>query len=314
MDISIVIPSFNTVELTTACLRDLLAQPPRRPHEIIVVDNGSSDGTAETIRRDFGNISLIANPGNWGFSKACNLGARETSGRYICFLNSDTVQGGRAMDDLAAWLENHPKTGIVGPELYSSAKHPGQMSWQWYPLLAGEIWARLLAPHSIRDSPLKNYLVTVLQRKSRPVPMVTGASLMIRREVFARLHGFDENFELYFEDGDLCRRCRQAGWEVDFVKTAKVIHQVGQSSLASWKLISLVYQQSHIAYYRKHASPLSVQLLKCYLYLKWLCRCIRAKHESGDPTKSAYCRAYRKVIREEGRITLAGGIAQYLGT
>jgi GT2 family glycosyltransferase len=313
MDVSIIIPSFNTVKLTAACLRDLLDRPPRRSHEIIVVDNGSTDGTLEKIRSDFDNIRLIANPDNLGFAKACNLGAHESSGRYLCFLNSDTVNGGQAMDTLVEWLETHPQTGIAGPELRASDSQLGQMSWLLNPVLAGEIWGKFLSPNSIRNSPIKNYFVTLLHRASRPVPIITGASLMIRREAFEQINGFDENFELYFEDCDLCRRCRKAGWGIDFVKAAKVTHYVGQSSTGSWNLTSLVYQQSHIRYYRKHASTISVYLLRFFLLAKWLRLQYQARHEKDDSARTlAYCRAYRQVIREHRRITLAEGISRYL--
>lgn len=311
MDCSIVIPTYNTAAMTARCLRDLTANPPALAHEIIVVDNASSDATVESIRHEFPTVLVIANPLNLGFAKACNLGARVAAGRFLCFLNSDTEEAGPAVDTLAEWLSSHPETGIVGPELLAPGGELIQMSWAWDCTLTGELLAQYLAPRVLRNSPCKRRLAGRLQRRTRLVPVISGACLMIRRRVFVQIGGFDENFELYFEDFDLCYRCRKAGWSVEFLAEAKVIHHLGQSSHGEWNIASLVYQQSHLDYYRKHSRLFMVLLLRLYLLLKWLRLRYRAWLSKKESARAqAYCRAYRLMLTGRGKVFLSQGIPQ----
>ncbi len=308
-DCSIIIPTFNTCSITLECIRHLRQSPPRISHEIIVVDNNSTDDTIIALSREFPDIVLMRNSTNLGFSKACNRAAKLAQGRYLCFLNSDTADAGAAIDQLSQWLKTHPITGIVGPELRSSDGRLIQMSWVWNPILAGELFQQYLAPYSLRVSGFKQRIVAWLQRKSRHVSIICGACLMIRREAYDGIRGFDEDFELYFEDSDLCYRCRQAGWEIDFVADAKITHYLGQSTRGPWTVTSLIYQQSHIAYYRKHAAIWAVWLLKGYLFLKWLRLQVVARREKAGRDQSIpYCRAYLRIILEQEHVFLAAGI------
>jgi GT2 family glycosyltransferase len=309
MNCSIIIPTFNTANLTLECLQDLHASSARSAYEIIVVDNASTDGTVQDITRQFPHVQIIANKQNLGFSKACNAGARVAKGRYLCFLNSDTRNVIAGIEMLREWLDKHPQTGIVGPELRSPDNQLIQMSWVWNPILTGELFQQYLAPYSLRHSAFRRKCVAWLQRKSRHVSIICGACLMIRRATFDRLAGFDEDFELYFEDSDLCYRCHQAGWEIDFVAQAKIVHHLGQSTRGWWSITSLIYQQSHLAYYRKHTSLIAVYMLKVYLFCKWLRLLKVSRNETHDREKAkAYCMAYANMLLEKEKFTLAGGI------
>jgi GT2 family glycosyltransferase len=183
------------------------------------------------------------------------------------------------------------------------------MSWVWNPILAGELFQQYLAPYSLRRSAFKRRCVGWLQRKSRHVSIICGACLMIRRKAYDDINGFDEDFELYFEDSDLCYRCRQTGWKIDFVSEAKITHALGQSTRGSWTVTSLIYQQSHLEYYRKHAPVWSVWLLKAYLLMKWLRlrRVVRSEKEDREQS-IPYCRAYLRMIFEKEKVTLEKGI------
>ena len=129
---------------------------------------------------------------------------------------------------------------------------------------------------------------------------------MIRRETYEQIQGFDEDFELYFEDSDLCWRALRAGWQIDFVEEAKIIHRLGQSTQGSWSITSLIYQQSHLAYYRKHAPLWAVYLLKSYLLLKWLRLLIVSRLTREHPARArAYCRWYLRVTSENSKIALS---------
>lgn len=311
MDCSIIIPTFNTSAITLRCLRNLKQEPPRVSHEIIVVDNHSSDDTVAAIAQEFPEVLLFQNPANLGFSKACNCGSRFARGKFLCFLNSDTEHAGPAIDRLTRWLDQYPKTGIVGPDLRAADNTLIQMSWGWNPILVGEFIQQYMAPYSLRKSAFKRRVVAWLQRKSRHVSIICGACLMIRRSTFDAIQGFDEDFELYFEDSDLCYRGHKNGWDIDFVSEAKITHHLGQSTKGEWTATSLIYQQSHLEYYRKHGPRWSVYLLKLYLLLKWLrLRKVAWREPEGRDKSIPYCRAYLRVILGKTKITLEEGIPQ----
>lgn len=303
---SIIIVSFNTCELTLRCVRTIHCHPPTHTYEIIVVDNNSSDGTVENISRSFPETIVLKHPANLGFAKACNAGAKIAQGRYLCFLNSDAEATGEAIDLLIEWLLDHPNTGIVGPELRTTSGNLIQASWGLNPLFLGEIIQQFFAPYSLAESRSKRRLVKWLQRKPRRVPTICGACLMIRRETFEQLHGFDSEFELYFEDSDLCLRCRHLGWHIDFLSVAKVIHHMGQSTKGSWGLTPLMYRQSQIHYYRKHAPNGIILLLKLYLFIKWGVVWMKSKVLVKDRDRILlYLRRFMDVILEKRKLTLS---------
>jgi GT2 family glycosyltransferase len=266
---SILIPSYNTRELSLQCIRSIEADAPAAPYEIILMDNHSMDGTSEGVTREFPQVRVIRNAANLGVGKACNLAAQEARGKYFLLLNNDAKPLPGSLDRLVQWLETHPKTGIVGPLLEGENGQLLQMSWGWFPLLQGEILQRFFNPSALQNSSLRQRWVRRLQRKSRRVPWVCGACALIRREAFEQIGGFDEDFALYFEDSDLCRRCARQGWQIDFAADIKAIHHLSQATRPSMSTFSLIYLQSHITYYRKHGPFWGVWLLKGYLLLKW---------------------------------------------
>jgi GT2 family glycosyltransferase len=302
---SIIIPTYNTCSLTLDCLAEIKKNAPSGAYEIIVIDNNSSDGTFEQVRKQYPQVMALRNSSNLGFGRACNRGAQNAQGTYLLFLNSDTKPLQGTFDELLQWLEQHPKTGIVGPELVGPDFNLLQMSWGWNPLLGWEFIQQYFAPYSVRRSSFKRRLIRFLQRKPRHVPSICGACLMIRREAFDDIHQFDEDFELYFEDSDLCWRCVQAGWRIDFIPEAKLIHHLGQSTKGSWSMTSLIYQQSHITYYRKHAPRWAVYVLKFYLLLKWLrLKGISIVERKTRRQAKVYCDWYLSLILESMKINL----------
>jgi GT2 family glycosyltransferase len=267
---SILIPSFNTRALSVACIRSIEENPPASPYEIILMDNNSSDGTSEEVSRLFPQVRVLQNDENWGVGKACNRAAQGARGKYFLLLNNDVQLLPGTIEQMVQWLDAHPKTGIVGPELIDGDGKLIQMSWGWVPVLHGEIIQRFLSPKALQKSAWRRRLVRYLQRHSRRVPWLCCACALIRREAFDQVRGFDEDFYLYFEDSDLCLRCAERGWQNDFVPEIKAIHHLSQSVRPAFNVFSLIYQQSHIVYYRKHAPFWGIWLLKGYLLLKWL--------------------------------------------
>ncbi len=224
--LSVVVPTHDTRELTLRCLESLArAAPPDA--EVIVVDDGSRDGTAEAVAARFPTALVLRNDAPAGFTRAANRGLARTGGDILLLLNSDTEVEGPALAALTARFAAEPSLGVVGAALHypdGSPQWSGGMepSLAWLfalssglPVLLGRLplyrRARPLAPG---DAP-------------RRVSWVTGAALAIRRAAWQQAGPLDESFRFYGQDLDLCLRVRQAGWEVQIAPGFRVLHHHG---------------------------------------------------------------------------------------
>ncbi|MGA2176367.1 MAG: glycosyltransferase [Verrucomicrobiota bacterium] len=222
--ISIIIPTFNKIELTRRCLQTISAHTPAPAHEIIVVDNGSTDGTPDFLRAEetAGRLRAILNPENTGFAKACNQGARAARGHYIVFLNNDTEVQSNWLGALFALAEADPAVAAVGGKLLypdGTIQHAGVAladCWDHDPLLAFHLFAKEKA-----DFPLAN--------QRRVYQAVTAACMLARKSHFDQVGGFDEEFWNGYEDVDLCLRFQERGWLAVYEPASVVIHYESQS-------------------------------------------------------------------------------------
>jgi GT2 family glycosyltransferase/glycosyltransferase involved in cell wall biosynthesis/tetratricopeptide (TPR) repeat protein len=217
-EVSIIIPTFNKLELTQQCLRALQANTPAPRHEIIVVDNGSTDGTVEFLRVEeaAGRLRAVLNPQNGGFARACNQGVKVARTGLLLFLNNDTQVTPGWLEALAETLRR-PQTGIAGAKLlYANGRIQH----------AGIGFIGNVPDHPHRHAPADAPEVN----QFRELDMVTGACLMIRTELFWQLAGFDEAYRNGVEDIDLCLRVRAAGWKVVYQPKAVAFHLEGQTA------------------------------------------------------------------------------------
>jgi N-acetylglucosaminyl-diphospho-decaprenol L-rhamnosyltransferase len=261
--LSIIIVSYNTAELLQNCLRSI-AQHTKISHEVIVVDNNSTDDSAARVEEDFPAVTIFRNETNLGFSKASNLGARSSQGDHILFLNPDVEVKAGSVDVLISWLETHNQTGIIGPRLvFPDGQF--QLSAGNLPGLWQEWKDRRLYRRMVTGDRKFHERVASRFRDVQAVGWVTGACLLIRRSLFDALGGFDEKLFMYFEDKDLCKRAASMGAEVLFCPEAEAIHHLGGASLGDTGSLRRVYQTSHREYYRKHLGWFSNLLLSAYL-------------------------------------------------
>lgn len=230
-EISIIIPVYNNCLFTLACLDSIARIPDRRPFEVIVVDDGSSDDTQDHLSHR-SDIRYLRNPDNVGFVGACNEGARQARGEYLYFLNNDTVLVEGAIDHLVETFVEHPRVGLVGSMLIypdGTLQEAGGVIWDD---ASGWNWGR----NKNAEAPEYNFV--------RDVDYCSGASLMIRRTLFQRLGGFDQTYAPgYYEDTDLAFAVRAAGLRVLYQPHSRVIHYEGQTSGTSLESGMKAYQR-----------------------------------------------------------------------
>lgn len=210
---SIVIPVYNRASLTKQCVDWLLANPAASAGtEIVVVDDGSSDLTTQLLSRYGAPVRVVRHDVNAGFATACNDGAMVANGEYLVFLNNDTKPTPGWLDALVAYADCHPAAGIVGAKLLftnDTIQHAGVV-------IDDEGWPA----HIYYGFPANHPAVV----KSRRFQVVTGACMLVRREVFEALGGFDTTFFNVYEDVDLCLRAGQRGYEVHYCHESVLYH------------------------------------------------------------------------------------------
>jgi len=264
--LSIIIVSFNAEADLRACLASLTAAPPALPHDIVVVDNASADGSVETARRVAG-VRVVPLDRNVGFAAANNVGIRATAGDLILLLNSDTIVPPGAIDALAGRLREVKDAAVAGPRLVDGNGLP-ELSF-----------GRMIHPrHEFR----RKYTLRWIERGSNAaldwlrnetsreafVDWVTGACLLVWRRDAEAAGLLDERFFLYTEDVDFCHAIRMLGRKVLFTPVATVTHLRGRSRAARPAASQEMYRASHDAFYAKHYPTLYRRLLRLYLRLK----------------------------------------------
>ncbi len=300
-DLSILIVNWNVRDLLRRCLQSIFANLPPRQMEIIVVDNGSSDGSVEMVRAEFPRVHLIPNPDNRGFPAANNQGLAVARGRYILLLNPDTEVVGDALETMVAFADAHPDVGVVGPQLLNP-DGTIQSSRRRFPTLATAIFeSTWLQPCAPRRLLTRYYVLDRPDDEIQDVDWVTGAALMARREAVEQVGPMDEGFFMYSEELDWCRRFRDAGWRVVYLPTARVVHYGGKSSEQVLPARHIHFQASKIRYFRKHHGAAAAGVLRAVIvgnYL-WQMGIEGAKWLLGHkrPMRAERLAAYRQVVR-----------------
>lgn len=229
--LTIIVVSYNTRDLTLACLKSLYEQTKNILFEVIVVDNNSIDGSALAIAKEFPQAKLTALNENIGFAAANNLAAIGVTSKYILLLNPDTVALDRAIEKLVFFAEKHPKAGIWGGRtLYGDYSLNPTSCWKKmtpWSLLCRALHLSTLFPKSELFNP-EGY--GAWQRDTvREVDIVTGCFFLIQRELWEQLGGFDPIFFMYGEEADLCFRAKAKGFKPIINPEATIIHYGGLS-------------------------------------------------------------------------------------
>ncbi len=258
--LSIVIVNWNTCALLAQCLASIYANVSGTDFEVIVVDNASQDDSVTMVKRDFPQVRLIENDENVGFTRANNQAMAVSGGRYILLLNSDAVVLSGASEGLLALAESHPQAGLVGAQLlnpdgtFQASYTDFPTLWREFLILSG-LGRLLYSPHYPSHGPEEG-------RGPRQVDYVEGACLLVRRQVFQEMGGFDEDFFMYAEEVDWCYRMRQAGWEVWYAPQVRIVHHGGASSRKKRTSAEAQLYRSRVMFFRKHYGPRPAEVLR----------------------------------------------------
>ncbi|MEK7605391.1 MAG: glycosyltransferase family 2 protein [Patescibacteria group bacterium] len=255
--VSLVILSYNKRDLTAECLTTVFKHIPAREAEVIVVDNASTDDSVAYIKKNFPKVKLIENNRNAGFAGGCNVGAKHAKGDYLLFLNNDAKLSDNPLTAMIEAFSTHPDAGIVGGLLVN---HNGSLQRSFgafytvinvaYLLFAGE------------SGELKRF-----QSKGvNATDWVSGGFMLIRRDVFEKVKGFNESYFMYIEDMDLCYRVKKAGFAVYNTPHARVEH-LGQGSTNKTFAIVHIFEGLQI-FYKQQRSILEYYMIKLLLFIK----------------------------------------------
>jgi N-acetylglucosaminyl-diphospho-decaprenol L-rhamnosyltransferase len=261
--LAIIIVSYNSRRDLENALRSLTHPPPTVDHEIVVVDNASTDSTPAYVRERWPRVRLIASESNLGFAQANNVGIRNTASDLVLLVNPDTIVPATAVDRLVSIMDSRPDVAIVGPRIVDGTGRAelsfGAMISPW-----AEFRQELLVRGNDRRLPVITDLVDRMTRRTRRVDWVSGACLLIRRHDLDEVGGFDPRFFMYAEDVDLCAAVRARGKSVLFCADPQVVHLRGQSAASAPEKVQNAYRRSQIAFYAKH-HPGWLPFLKVYL-------------------------------------------------
>ena len=265
-DLSICIVNLNAASYLRGCLDSLPGAMGALRYELIVVDNGSTDGSQELLR-GYPSVILIQNQENTGYTRPMNQALQAAKGRYLVQLNPDTISHPGAFQSLFGWMKAHPEVGICCPKvlnrdgsLQMQCRRSAARPWDTISYFSG-LWK--LFP---RSPFFGRYLITYRgDDETFEVDAVSGSCMVIRRGVIEQIGYLDEIYFAYQEDSDFCFRARLAGWKVFYYPEAKITHFGGKGG-STHQAARAIYQwhRSYWIYYRRYHAP------KTFFLVNWL--------------------------------------------
>jgi N-acetylglucosaminyl-diphospho-decaprenol L-rhamnosyltransferase len=265
LTLTIVIVSFNARDDLAAALDSLVAHPPAVAHEIVVVDNASTEDVPAMLRTRFPGVRVIEAGGNLGFARANNLGIRQSRGDLVLLLNPDTIVPAGAIDRLVRQLLATPEAVAAGPRLVDSGGEAelsfGRTYTPW-----SEAARKVTLTMQAQGVGLVRRGIARATSREQFVDWVSGACLLVRRAAGDRAGWLDERYFMYAEDVDFCAALRADGGKVLFTPAAEIVHRRGRSGASRPGPTQQAWRESHLAFYRKHLPRWAPWLER---YLRW---------------------------------------------
>lgn len=301
VDLSVVVVSYNTKDITLDCLKSVLSNTKDINYEIVIVDNASSDGSVEAIKKlakKNKSVRVLANKKNLGFSGGNNVGIEKTKGEYILLLNSDTIVHDNVLGEMVHWMEKNEDVGFASCAL-KNEDGSEQGTGGYFPTLP-----RVFTWMTIQDLPLvdsivkpfhpmkpKNYSsADSFYDEERELDWVTGAFMMIRSKVFDDVEVFDEKYFMYTEEVDLCYRAKQKGWKVLYNPKWAITHLGGASGTHENSVINEYHGIKR--FYKKFYPKWQYVALRLFLKLGAFLRVIAFRVVEGKESSNVYKKAF----------------------
>ena len=299
-DLSIIIVSYNTVGITKNCIDSIRKYTKKVNYELIVVDNASTDGSVEYLKKKSTKIDkLILNKKNVGFGGGNNQGLAKATGKYILLLNSDTVLDANILKEMLFWMEKNTSVGISTCKLLNSDKTI-QGTGGYFPTLP-----RVFTWMTIQDLPLVDLIVKPYHpqksksffkndnfyKKSKELDWVTGAFLLMRREVYEKVGDFDTDYFMYVEEVDFCYRAKKEGFKIRYLPKWSITHlggasgKVGLSVINEFKGVKL--------FYKKHFESWKTPILRAVLKIGAFWRIFYFGLVEGKESAKIYEKAFK---------------------
>ena len=256
--LSIALVCWNNKDYLDPCLKSLYDSGMKNSFDVIVVDNGSTDGSQQMLAEKYPQVMLIQNAGNVGLGKASNQGIIATQGRYILLLNNDTIVNGKSFDDMIECLDTNPKAGAVGGKLMNP-DGTIQAGYNYFSSLYQEFLVATQLGELIR----RGYPAVMDANEVKSVDWLGSACLMVRRSALDEVGLLDEGYFIYGDEADLQYRLKKAGWEIYFLPNATTIHYGGRS-MNRWSRRKMVYR-GKMLFYQKHYGFFQTLLLRILL-------------------------------------------------
>ncbi|HJV05557.1 MAG TPA: glycosyltransferase family 2 protein [Actinomycetota bacterium] len=251
LELSVVVVNYNAGAYLARCLDSVAASSGVIPLEVVVVDNGSRDGSAR-VAAERSEVRLIENRANLGFAAAANIGIRATEGTYVFLLNPDAQIVSGTLAGFVKVADEHPDAGAVGP-LVRNPDGTLQPSARRVPGTVEALMHAFLGPMAPENRWTRSYTLAGWDRSSeREVDWVSGSAMLVRRAALHQVGVFDEGYFMYVEDVDLCTRLRRAGWRVLFSPELEVAHEVGVSARGQSRRMAREHSRSIYRYFTKH--------------------------------------------------------------
>ncbi len=312
-DLSVIIVSWNVRPLLRRCLSSVIEGCARDALacDIVVVDNASTDGSTDMVRKHFPSVHLMANDSNLGFTRGNNVGIARSQGRYILLLNPDAEVTKDALGAMVSYMDAHGDVGALGPKVLFPDGRTQPSRRRFPTMVTAFLESTVLQQWFSHNRVLSRYYVLDRSEdEEQDVDWVIGACLLIRRQAWKEVGPLDEDFFMYSEELDWCHRAKRAGWRVAYLPSAVVIHYEGQSSIQVVPARHIYFQGSKVLYFRKHhgilaSETLRIFLLATYVYqlcleaAKWL---LGHKRTLRRERISAYLRVLRTGLRTQGEV------------
>jgi len=266
MSLSIVIPTWNEKVVLEKCLRSVYESKPELPFEILVVDNGSTDGTCAFLAEAFPRVLVLRNRENLGFSRACNQGIEQGEGRYLLLLNNDAMVQEDTLECLIRFMDDHPEAGAAAPRLLNPDGGIEVSACMEFISLKSAFFGGYELPFPLNRFIRPMALPLRDHDRTREVAWVPGTCLIFRKEILNTVGRLEEDIFMYMEDMEWCYRMRMAGWKVYFVADTGVVHLKHHSSRHR---LGDVFRQNYLSkklFMRKYRSKMEEALFTCLTF------------------------------------------------